>query len=318
MYDSNLRPTLARLASSLFASLLLALGATSSWATTYRVGIGDDCDVGYSCFTPSQLNITVGDSVQFYQYADTLFTGAHNVVADDGSFRCATGCDGEGGDGTPVSDSICDGMGSCTFNPIRFRLGFTRTFNAPGIVVYHDEISHASGVIVVQGVEQAAVPVVSYYNWDLDVTFYTADPQEIAMLGTRVGYTGWALNNYLGTFLAWASAATAPTKAVPVCRFYWPELTLHFFTAFAAECDALINAGSPWLLETSSAFYVLLPDATTGSCEEGSLPVYRLFANNDHYFATSFARRAEVLAATPQMQSEGYGPLGVAFCTPQR
>jgi plastocyanin len=295
--------------------LLLALGATSSWATTYLVGIGDDCYVGYSCFTPSPLNITVGDSVQFYQYAENFFTGAHNVVADDGSFRCARGCDGEGGDGTPVSDSICDGKGFCTVNLIR--LGFTRTFNAPGIVVYHDEIGHASGVIVVQGVEQAAVPVVSYYNWDLDVTFYTADPQEIAMLGTRVGYTGWVLNNYLGTFLAWPSAATAPTNAAPVCRFYWPGLTLHFFTAFAAECDALIAAGSPWVLETSSAFYVLLPDATTGSCEGGSLPVYRLFANNDHYFATSFARRAEVLAATPHMQSEGYGPFGVAFCTPQ-
>ena len=107
--------------------------------------------------------------MQFYQYAENFFTGAHNVVADDGSFRCARGCDGEGGDGTPVSDSICDGMGFCRFNPIR--LGFTRTFNAPGIVVYHDEIGHASGVIVVQGVEQAGVPVVSYYNWDLDVTF---------------------------------------------------------------------------------------------------------------------------------------------------
>ena len=52
-----------------------------------------------------------------------------------------------------------------------------------------------------------------------------------------------------------ATAATAPSNAVPVCMlFYWPELTLHFFTAFAAECDALIAAGSPWLLETSSAF----------------------------------------------------------------
>ncbi len=295
------------------AWLLLALGATSSWAATYSVGIGDDCNVGYSCFTPSQLDITVGDSVEFYQYAENLFTGAHNVVADDGSFRCARGCDGEGGDGTPVSDSICDGMGFCTFNPIR--LSFTRTFDAPGIVQYHDEVSEARGVIIVRG---SAVPVVSYVNWDLDVAFYTADPQEIVKLGTRVGYTGWVLNNYLGAFLAWASAGTAPSNAVPVCRFYWPELTLHFLTAFSAECDALVSAGSPWLLETSSAFYVLQPDPTTGACEEGSLPVYRLFVGNDHYFASSFARRTEVLAATPDMQSEGYGPFGVAFCTPER
>jgi plastocyanin len=137
--------------------LLLALGTTSSWATLYRVGIGDGCDVGLSCFTPSQLSIAVGDSVEFFQYADTLFTGAHNVVADDGSFRCAKGCDGEGGAGTPGSDSVCNGAGYCLFNPQVNRLSFTRTFNAPGIVRYHDEVSGAAGLIAIQGAVSLAI-----------------------------------------------------------------------------------------------------------------------------------------------------------------
>jgi len=137
-------------ATRICAWLLLALGPTSTWATLYQVGIGDDCDVGQlSCFTPSELAINVGDSVAFYQYADTLFTGAHNVVADDGSFRCALGCDGEGGDGTPVSDSTCTAAGFCVFTTVR--LYFVRTFDTPGIVKYHDEVSGASGVIVVRG-----------------------------------------------------------------------------------------------------------------------------------------------------------------------
>src|SRR5262245_26925641 len=93
------------------AAALLFLCASSSFATSYQVGIGDYCDLGQAypssvppyngfpgaCFWPSTLTINVGDRVYFYQYADTFFTGPHNVVADDGSFRCARGCDGEGG-----------------------------------------------------------------------------------------------------------------------------------------------------------------------------------------------------------------------------
>jgi plastocyanin len=93
-------------------TVILSCCTTSAFGKVYEVGIGDDCDQGVIsgmavapgygpvCFYPAVLTISVGDSVHFYQYADTLFTGAHNVVADDGSFRCARGCDGEGGDGT--------------------------------------------------------------------------------------------------------------------------------------------------------------------------------------------------------------------------
>ena len=118
----------------------------------YLVGIGDECDSGYSltgCFTPSQLTINVGDTVTFYNYAGSYFTGPHNVVADDRSFRCAKGCDGEGGDGTPLGESCVAGT-SCSYNPSQ-RWRFSRQFNAPGIVKYHDEVSLAAGVIIVQG-----------------------------------------------------------------------------------------------------------------------------------------------------------------------
>jgi len=106
--------------------------------TNYNVWIGDGCpDPAFfvaGCFHPDTLTINAGDSVTFIVGDDIMPTGTHNVVADDGSFRCAKGCDGEGGDGTP---------------DINWR--FTRTFASPGIVKYHDEVSHASGTIVVQG-----------------------------------------------------------------------------------------------------------------------------------------------------------------------
>jgi plastocyanin len=33
-----------------------------------------------ACFTPSESTINVGDPVELYNYADTMFTGFHNVV----------------------------------------------------------------------------------------------------------------------------------------------------------------------------------------------------------------------------------------------
>jgi len=42
-------------------------------------------------FSPQFLTIQAGDSVTFLNLG-----GLHNVVADDGSFRCAHGCDGDG------------------------------------------------------------------------------------------------------------------------------------------------------------------------------------------------------------------------------
>jgi len=149
---------------SLCLTVILFACATSALGNTYAVGIGDVCDPGQAwpsqyvptqngyyagaCFSPAVLTINVGDSVHFYQYADTMFSGAHNVVADDGSFRCALGCDGEGGDGTPRSDSICTFRG-CGHSPPDLFMSFTREFDVPGIVKYHDEVTGAPGVIYV-------------------------------------------------------------------------------------------------------------------------------------------------------------------------
>ncbi len=133
--------------------ILLLFGSASVLGATYHMGIGDDCDLVVVCFYPNVLTINAGDSVVFYNYAENRFTGPHNVVADDGSFRCANGCDGEGGNGTPVDDAICNGSG-CHFLP---GWTFTRQFNVPGIVKFHDEVSHASGTIIVEGAQATLI-----------------------------------------------------------------------------------------------------------------------------------------------------------------
>ena len=116
---------------------LSLLAVAPAWGANFLVGIGDDCTPfsARGCFSPRPLTIAVGDTVTFYTYVDFIGTGPHNVVADDGSFRCARGCDGEGGDGTPVDANW----------------SFARTFLTPGEAHYHDEASGIVGVIAVAG-----------------------------------------------------------------------------------------------------------------------------------------------------------------------
>ncbi len=76
-------------------------------------------------FSPATRTVRVGDTVTWRNAG-----GLHNVVADDGSFRCATGCDGVGGgNGEPSSSAW----------------SFSRTFTTPGNVNYFCEVHGAPG-----------------------------------------------------------------------------------------------------------------------------------------------------------------------------
>jgi plastocyanin len=133
-------------------SSLLLLASTPVLGGTFTVLIGDDCDdtSPAGCFFPRELTIRVGDTVQFFSYSENVLTGNHNVVADDGSFRCARGCDDKGGDGTPVSGYRCDAKGGCIHDAGQ-ALSFARRFQVPGVLKYHDEVGGATGTITVIG-----------------------------------------------------------------------------------------------------------------------------------------------------------------------
>ncbi|HEX6833501.1 MAG TPA: plastocyanin/azurin family copper-binding protein [Rudaea sp.] len=76
--------------SSAIALLPLFAAATTARAATSIVTVGGSGLV----FDPNVLTIAPGDNVVFVNAG-----GFHNVVADDGSFRCAHGCDKDGGNG---------------------------------------------------------------------------------------------------------------------------------------------------------------------------------------------------------------------------
>jgi hypothetical protein len=109
----------------------------------------------------------------------------------------------------------------------------------------------------------------------------------------------------------------------PVCRFYIPPEhgDSHFFSASPAECATVASKVttdpnySGYILESSNVFHVALPNAGTGGCPGGTVPVYRLWnqrADSNHRYATSLAIKAQMLAAG--YLAEGYGADAVSMC----
>ena len=169
-----------------------------------------------------------------------------------------------------------------------------------------------------------AYTVVEYYNATLDHYFMTPLPAETSALdsGSVAGWTRTGL-----VFDAFASTAAAGGAAVdPVCRFYIPPQhgDSHFFSASPDECQAVLaKIGtdpdfSGYFYETPAEFYIALPDTTTGACPSGTAPVYRLWndrADSNHRYTADLPTRDAMVARG--YVPEGYGPMGVAMCTPR-
>jgi len=106
---------------TLICTALFAASATMARAANWPVDVGG----AQLAYAPATLTVTAGDTVTFVNKG-----GFHNVVADDGSFRCAQGCDGSGGSGDASSVAW----------------SATVTLASPGTIGYHCEIHGAPGL----------------------------------------------------------------------------------------------------------------------------------------------------------------------------
>jgi len=288
--------------------LLAVLFAISTFAAAdqriYLVSIftcpdGYDCGPGTSFF-PSPLFIAAGDSVIFSNQADVYgVLNAHNVVADDGSFRCAQGCDGEGGNGSPSASPWY----------------FTRTFNVAGLVTYHDEATGATGSISVASPPASPQAVaVEYYDASWNMYFVTAFANEIAALDGGAFGGAWKRTGH--AFSVWTDPADG---LVPTCRFFsatFAPKSSHFYTPYAAECASL--KGTVWQYE-GIAFYLQLT-VGDGQCPGGTVPLYRLYNNGmggapNHRYTSSF----QILYEMENMgwSQEGNGDTEAFACVPR-
>jgi len=101
-------------------------------------------------FNPANITINVGDTVHFVSQGGA----PHNVHADDNSFRCANGCDGQGGNG----------------NPSTLLWSSSVTFTKPGVVTFHcdqHQMQGMTGSITVNGTAPQGINLGGYMsgNW---------------------------------------------------------------------------------------------------------------------------------------------------------
>jgi hypothetical protein len=160
---------------------------------------------------------------------------------------------------------------------------------------------------------------VDYHDAVRDLYYSTSDLAEIATylaagLPDSDGEWYWAGG---GFHVYPAGSAVAGTY--PVCRYARKvpgAFGARMLTAYPGECEWLAQRPGDWVLESSEVFRVGLPDAVTGACLPGAMPVYRLWngrADGGHHLTVDATLRARLIGEEGYVP-EGAGPLGVAMC----
>jgi len=164
--------------------------------------------------------------------------------------------------------------------------------------------------------------VVEFYNASLDDYFITASVAEIADLDSGV-HAGWVRTGL--SFLAYTDSASVPAGTVPspVCRFYVaPQFgDSHFYSADPDECASTAQKfAGQWIFESSTVFYIALPNKTSGACPAATHPIFSFLnaANGLHHRYTAEVDVRDSIIQDGGWTQEGYGnpPNQVVMCSP--
>ncbi|WP_239289613.1 hypothetical protein [Candidatus Nitrotoga sp. 1052] len=158
-----------------------------------------------------------------------------------------------------------------------------------------------------------SMPVIEFYNTNLDHYFITADASEAAGIDGGSAGPGWIRTG--GSFKSGGST--------PVCRFYGSQVpgpNSHFYTLGGSECDGLkqLQAITPatqkrWNFE--SLDFISTPP-TNGICPTGTAPVYRAYNNGFARNVDSNHRFSIDVAAIQEVVIRGWINEGVVMCAP--
>ena len=175
-------------------------------------------------------------------------------------------------------------------------------------------MSEAQNVTANFAVEESKPPVVEFYNAPLDHYFITGVPAEAAAVDMGNAGPGWTRT---GLFFKQGGDT-------PVCRFYGsvsPGPNSHFYSAFAAECSALMQlaattpAAQPRWNSEGVAFATGLP--VNEGCLAGTVPVYRAYNDGFRLSKASNHRFSTDVTAIQGVIARGWIYEGVAMCAPK-
>lgn len=161
--------------------------------------------------------------------------------------------------------------------------------------------------------------MVEYHHAGFDHYFITPLATEIALLDAHTPpFQEWSRTGF--SFNAYANVG-APAGSVAICRFFndhFASKSSHFHAAHQFGCEETIAKFPDWTLEDDKIFNTMVPDATTGACPAGTIPLYRMFNNGmggapNHRFVTSLAERQNMI--DQGSVAEGAG-IGVGMCVP--
>jgi YVTN family beta-propeller protein len=210
----------------------------------------------------------------------------------------------------------------------------TLSVGSPGYVSVVDTTTNAAIAMVNVGgtpfafgqfVVSAPVPfglstVIEYHHATFDHYFITPVAAEIALLDAHTPpFQEWSRTGF--SFLAYANSS-GPAGSVAICRFFnehfWPKSS-HFYAPHGFGCESTPVLFPDWQLEDDKLFYAMLPDAASGACPVGTVPVYRLYNTGmgnapNHRFVTSFPERQSMIERG--WIAEGAG-IGVGMCVPK-
>jgi Protein of unknown function (DUF1566) len=170
----------------------------------------------------------------------------------------------------------------------------------------------------------SALPVVEFYNTDLDNYFITANANEAAQIDGGSAGPGWSRTGY--SFKSGGSTA--------VCRFYGsqsPGPNSHFYTVIASECQGLkeqqFAAKDPrrltiksWNFESFDFLSTVPVMPSSGgnlTCPSGLVPIYRAYNNGYARGVDSNHRITSNLASIQQVVARGWVDEGAVMCAPQ-
>jgi len=118
--------------------------------------------------------------------------------------------------------------------------------------------------------------------------------------------TGYAFKGYTLP----GAAEVRPANQAPVCRFFFPAILTHFFSAEAADCNLVRGLGT---IDEGIDFWITR--ARDAACATGTLALTRLYNNrwrendSNHRYTTS-------RSLTEALVKEGWIDEGVVMCAP--
>jgi hypothetical protein len=165
----------------------------------------------------------------------------------------------------------------------------------------------------------AVTRAVEYFHSGLNHYFMTTDAAEISVLD-RGQLPGWQRTGM--SFNVVDPAANTAGVASAVCRYYGKPaygLDTHFYSGSPDQCAAVpLLWPNQWTLESSNVFQIYMPDATTGACAAGLLPIYRAWnQRSDTNHRYTMDARVQTMMMGSGFVAEGYGNPPVAMCSPQ-